>query len=146
MTIEGRPDQPGELAVAQATPPAQSVAQDAAPPRKRPSWLIIALPMVITIPWVAIMSPFKFVEDVFSIPAALTSAFLLSSVLLAIRRKNLPFKWALLPLLCWLYECLPITLPGPIDEFLAVGGSGMDVFWAWVKKPDKSNPPKGSLT
>ncbi len=98
-------------------------------------WWAIALPVVVSIPWVAFMSLWKWAEDVFSLPAAIAAAFLLSSVLLAIRKKNLPARWAILPLACWIYECLPLTLPGPFDEMLTIGGSGMDVFWAWITKP-----------
>jgi len=143
MTTENKPVVRSEIALVEDAPPIDA-ATTAQPPRKRPSWFLIVLPLIVTPPWVVLMSLYKFVEDVFSIPAALTAAFLLSAVLLAIRRKNLPLKWALLPLLCWIYECTPFSLPGPFDELLAVGGSGMDVFWAWLKKPEKNKPPRGS--
>lgn len=141
MSDSMKPMETGKpVAVYAPPPPPPAVARETElPPRRRLSWLVIALPLAVTLPWVAVMSAFKFVEDVFSIPGALTAAFLLSSVLLAIRRKGLPLGWALLPLLCWVYECLPLTLPGPFDEMLAVGGSGMDVFWAWLKGPRKTN-------
>jgi len=83
---------------------------------------------------VILLSPFKLAEDVFSIPAALAAAGLLTLVLAAVKRKHLPKRWIILPLLCWMYECLPITLPGPIDELLAIGGSGMVTVWAWAAK------------
>ena len=91
------------------------------------------MPLVITIPWVLLLLPVKLAEDVFSAPAAVVAAVLLTLVLWAVRRKRLPMRWVVLPALCWLYECLPVTLPGPFDEALALGGSGMATVWAWAK-------------
>lgn len=97
------------------------------------SWAAIFLPIILTVPWVLLMAPLKLPVDVFSVPAALAAAGLLTLVLAAVKRKHLPKKWVLLPLACWIYECLPITLPGPLDELLAIGGSGMVTVWAWAK-------------
>jgi len=98
------------------------------------SWIPIFLPPIVTIPWVVVLAPLKLAEDIFSIPSALAASALFTLVLAAVKKKHLPKRWVILPLLSWIYECLPITLPGPIDEFLAIGGSGMVTFWAWAKK------------
>jgi len=110
-----------------------------APPRRSRlgrvlSWLAVAAPVVVTVPWVIILSPLKLAEDVFSIPGALAAAGLLTLVFAAVKRKHLPKRWIILPVLCWAYECAPITLPGPVDELLAIGGSGMVAVWAWAAK------------
>lgn len=102
--------------------------------RRALSWAAVFLPVVLTIPWVMLLAPLKLIEDVFSIPAAFAAAGLLTLVLAAVKRGRVPRKWIILPLLCWLYECLPITLPGPVDNILTVSGSGMVTFWAWAKK------------
>jgi hypothetical protein len=98
------------------------------------SWAAVFLPIILTVPWVLLLAPLKLIEDVFSIPSALAASVLLTLVLVAVKRRRVPRKWIILPLLCWLYECLPITLPGPLDNLLTVGGSGMVTFWAWARK------------
>ncbi len=102
--------------------------------RGKRGWLGVALPVVVTVPWVLLLSPLKLVEDVFSIPAALAASALLSGLLAILKRRRLPLRRALIPALCWAYECLPITLPGPFDELLTVFGSGMIVFWLWLAR------------
>lgn len=126
------------------------------PARAALGWWALPIPLALTIPWVLLLLPLKLPVDAFSVPAALIAAALLTLVMWAVRRKRLPVRWVILPLLCWVYECLPVTLPGPFDEALALGGSGMAVVWAWAKAaylpggegagktPEKERMPHGT--
>jgi hypothetical protein len=43
-------------------------------------------------------------------------------------------KWLILPALVFLYEMLPINIPGPVDDTFALGGSVSVVFIQFLRR------------
>ena len=63
----------------------------------------------------------------------LGSAAVLTLSMMICRRRNMDRRWMILPMLTWLYELFPYTLPGPIDEYLAFGGAATVLVWQFLQ-------------
>ncbi len=89
----------------------------------------VFLPIPFAIMWSIVLIPFNFSSMFFSAGAFIGSAFMLSISLLLLREKNMSRKWIVFPSIVYLYEMLPISIPGPFDDIFAFGGTSACVFF-----------------
>jgi hypothetical protein len=85
-------------------------------------WLDVFFPFVISVPWTIILLPLKIPTQLFAAPAAIGSGLLLTLALWMHKSRGSSKAWIILPVIAWLYEMLPINIPGPFDDMFAFGG------------------------
>jgi hypothetical protein len=81
------------------------------------------LPVPVAILWSAILSVFSVGSELFTAPACIGSAFLFSLSLSTARKFHQSDAWVIAPALVFMYEMLPINIPGPVDDYLSFGGT-----------------------
>lgn len=87
------------------------------------SYLDAALPAVFAVLWSLALAPFSFGASLFSAPAFIGAALLLGICMAVSKRWQLGKGWLVYPALVFLYEMLPINIPGPVDDAFALSGS-----------------------
>ena len=87
------------------------------------SYLDAALPLVFSVLWSLALAPFSFGASLFSAPAFIGAALLLGSCMALAKRYQTWVKWLFFPAFVFLYEMLPINIPGPVDDTFALSGS-----------------------
>lgn len=97
------------------------------------TWADAALPVVFSVIWSLILVPFSFGASLFSAPAFMGSAVLLSFCMLFVSRRELGRAWLITPLIIFLYEMLPLNIPGPFDDIFALTGSAGNAVLLVVK-------------
>jgi hypothetical protein len=100
----------------------------------------VFLPIPIAILWSFLLSFFSFGANVFYMPAVIGSSILLTLSL--IKQKQNPLisrKWLVLPALVFIYEMLPINIPGPVDDYLAFGSATIVTVLGYLIKPKLNN-------
>jgi hypothetical protein len=70
-----------------------------------------------------VLAPFSFGASVFYAPASIGAAMLLGACMVMAKRYQMDKTWLLLPALVFIYEMLPINIPGPLDDTFALTGS-----------------------
>lgn len=98
------------------------------------SYLDAALPLAFALLWSAALAPFSFGLSLFSAPAFMGAALMLGVCMALDKRYKMDKRWLLLPALVFLYEMLPINIPGPIDDTFALGGSVGVVFVQFLRR------------
>lgn len=89
---------------------------------RRFSAVDVFLPVPIAILWSMMLFPLSLGTELFTAPSCIGSAVVLSVCLWMIRHNKMPVTWAILPAVIFLYEMLPINVPGPFDDWFAFGG------------------------
>jgi hypothetical protein len=84
------------------------------------SYLDAALPAVFAALWSLALAPFSFGASLFSAPAFIGAGLLLGLCLLLDKRYKMDKAWLVYPALVFVYEMLPINLPGPVDDAFAL--------------------------
>jgi hypothetical protein len=114
------------------------------------SWLDICLPVPVaiffSILWFPIQFFLEFGTNLFSIPACIGSAILLSMSLFWVKEKHMPRAWLAIPLASFIYEILPVDIPGPVDEYVAFGGSLVSIIWQGMRYRLLEKPASESIT
>ena len=91
------------------------------------------LPVVFAIIWSLILLPFTLGLGVFSAGAFIGSAVLLSACMIIARKRGINKMFLLFPAIVFIYEMLPVTIPGPFDDIFAFSGSVVSLFLVAVK-------------
>jgi hypothetical protein len=87
----------------------------------------VFLPLVFSVIWSLALIPLSFGADLFSAPTAIGSGLVLTLCLWRVRQNNGQGKnWLIYPIIVYIYEMLPVNIPGPFDDIFAFGG---DVVW-----------------
>jgi hypothetical protein len=89
---------------------------------RRLSTADIFLPIPIAVLWSAILAVLSVGAEAFTAPACIGSAILFSACLWMIRQGRLATSWAIVPATIFIYEMLPINIPGPFDDYFSFGG------------------------
>ena len=97
------------------------------------SYADAALPPAFAVGWSLALAPFSFAASLFSAPAFIAAGLMLGACMALARRYATGLKWLLLPALVFLYEMLPLNLPGPVDDALAVGGAAGAVLLQFLR-------------
>lgn len=87
------------------------------------SYFDAALPAVFAALWSLALAPFSLGLSVFSAPAFIGAGLLLGGCLVIAKRYSTGLRWLLLPAAVFLYEMLPVNIPGFIDDTLALGAA-----------------------
>lgn len=87
------------------------------------SYLDAALPAVFAALWSLALAPFSLGLSVFSAPAFVGAGLLLGGCLAIAKRYGTGLRWLLLPAAVFLYEMLPVNIPGFVDDTLALGAA-----------------------
>lgn len=83
----------------------------------------VFLPVIFSVTWSAILAPFSLGADLFTAPAAIGAGLLLTLCLWNEYHENgQGRKWLILPILVYIYEMLPVNIPGPFDDYFALSG------------------------
>lgn len=83
----------------------------------------VFLPVVFSVVWSLMLMPLSLGSDLFAAPAAIGSGLILTLCLWKVYHDGgRDRKWLILPILVYLYEMLPINLPGPFDDYFALSG------------------------
>jgi hypothetical protein len=83
----------------------------------------VFLPVIFSAVWSLILMPFSLGADLFTAPAAIGSGLLLTMCLWkAYHEPGESRRWLIFPILVYIYEMLPINLPGPFDDYFALTG------------------------
>lgn len=91
------------------------------------SYTDAALPPAFAALWSLALAPFSFGASLFSAPAFIGAGMLLGGCMALAKRYRTGLKWLLLPALVFIYEMLPVNIPGPVDDTFALGGSATAV-------------------
>lgn len=97
------------------------------------TWADAALPVVFSLVWSLILVPFSFGTSLFSAPSFIGSAVLLAFCMLFVSRREMARAWLVTPLIIFLYEMLPVNIPGPFDDIFALTGSAGNAVLLLVK-------------
>jgi hypothetical protein len=94
---------------------------------RRLTLLDVFLPVVFSVLWSLILVPFSLSADLFTAPGAIGSGFLLTLCLWKVYHQGGQEgggdrKWLIFPILVYIYEMLPVNLPGPFDDYFALTG------------------------
>ncbi|PKM97775.1 MAG: hypothetical protein CVU79_06420 [Elusimicrobia bacterium HGW-Elusimicrobia-3] len=87
------------------------------------SYLDAALPAVFAALWSLALAPFSLGLSVFSAPAFIGAGLLLGACLVITKRYATGWRWLLLPAAVFLYEMLPVNIPGFVDDTFALGAA-----------------------
>jgi uncharacterized membrane protein len=83
----------------------------------------VFLPLVFSVVWSLALIPLSFGADLFSAPTAIGSGLVLTLCLWRVRQNNGRGKnWLIYPIIVYIYEMLPVNIPGPFDDLFAFGG------------------------
>jgi len=82
-----------------------------------------ALPPVFSVLWSLALAPFSFGASLFSAPAFIGAGALLSGCMALAKYYGTEKKWIWFPAVVFLYEMLPINIPGQFDDMFALAGS-----------------------
>ncbi len=87
----------------------------------------VFLPVIFSVVWSLVLMPFSLGSDLFTAPAAIGSGMLLTWCLWRVyheggRDGNSGRKWLIFPILVYVYEMLPIHIPGVFDDYFALSG------------------------
>lgn len=100
-------------------------------------WLDVFLPVPFAIIWSIMMSPFLLIGlitgDLFQTPAFMGTALILTLSLWMVKQGDMPHKWLIIPILSFMYEMLPIYIPGSFDNLFALGGAGISSMIQFAK-------------
>jgi len=87
------------------------------------SYLDTVLPAVFAALWSLVLAPFSFGSSLFSAPAFICAAVLLGSCMAIAKRFGMKKSWLLFPAVVFLYEMLPVNIPGQFDDMFALTGA-----------------------
>ncbi|MGA7340012.1 MAG: hypothetical protein WBX18_05410, partial [Terracidiphilus sp.] len=74
----------------------------------------VFLPVIFSVVWSLILMPFGVGTDLFTAPAAIGAGLLLSLCLWKVYHENGEGRnWLIFPILVYIYEMLPVNIPGP---------------------------------
>jgi len=90
---------------------------------KKFSLVDVFLPIPVSVVWCVMMLPFHLSSGLFTAATAIGSGLILSLCLWMYRAGNMSKFWIIFPMIVFLYEMLPIAIPGPFDDAFAFGGS-----------------------
>jgi hypothetical protein len=83
----------------------------------------VFLPVIFSVVWSAILAPFSLGSDLFTAPAAIGAGLLLTLCLWRVYHDEGEGRnWLILPILIYIYEMLPVNIPGPFDDYFALTG------------------------
>ena len=82
----------------------------------------VFLPLGFSVVWSLILVPFSLSADLFTAPAAIGSGLLLTLCLWRTYHEGGDRKWLIFPILVYVYEMLPVNIPGPFDDYFALSG------------------------
>ena len=97
------------------------------------SCLDAVLPLLFSVVWSFILLPFTFGASAFSAPEFIGSAVLLGVCMALVKRDGINKLWLILPSVVFLYEMLPVNIPGPFDDLFAFSGSVANVIALAIK-------------
>ncbi len=90
---------------------------------KRFSLVDVFLPLIFSVIWSVALIPVTLPEAVFSVPTAIGSGFILTMCLWRVYHDPRVGKgWLIFPIIVYMYEMLPVNIPGPFDDIFAFGG------------------------
>lgn len=92
-----------------------------------------ALPPLFSVFWSLAMAPFSFGASLFSAPAFIGSGALLGACMALAKRYRTGLRWLVLPAMVFIYEMLPVNIPGPVDDAFALGGAATAVAVQFIK-------------
>lgn len=87
------------------------------------SYLDTVLPAVFAVLWSLALAPFSFGSSLFSAPAFICAAVMLGSCMAIAKRFGMEKAWLLFPAVVFLYEMLPVNIPGQFDDMFALTGA-----------------------
>lgn len=90
---------------------------------KNYSYLDAVLPAVFAVLWSLALAPFSFGLSLFSAPMFICAAALLGGCMAIAKRFALERSWLLFPAVVFLYEMLPVNIPGKFDDMFALTGA-----------------------
>ena len=91
--------------------------------RRRFTLFDVFLPVGFSVVWSAILAPLSLGSDLFTAPAAIGSGLILTLCLWKVHQEGgTNRRWLIMPILVYVYEMLPINLPGPLDDYFAFSG------------------------
>jgi hypothetical protein len=83
----------------------------------------VFLPLIFSVVWSLVLMPFSLGADLFTAPAAIGSGMLLTWCLWRVYHEGGEGrKWLIFPILVYVYEMLPINIPGAFDDYFALSG------------------------
>lgn len=95
---------------------------------KRFSLVDVFLPIPVSVIWCIVLLPLHVSSGLFTAATAIGSGFVLSFCLWMHRAGHMSKFWVILPMIVFLYEMLPVAIPGPFDDIFAFGGSAISLF------------------
>lgn len=98
------------------------------------SYLDAALPAAFAALWSLALAPFSFGASLFYAPAFIGAGLLLGACMAMHKRYATGAKWLLLPALVFIYEMLPVNIPGPVDDALALTGAGGAIIAQYLRR------------
>ena len=93
-----------------------------------------------------ILIPFSLGTSIFSAPTAIGSGLVLTLCLWRVHHNDGQGKqWLILPTIVYMYEMLPIDIPGPFDNIFSFGGTVTNTVLFYASEPFKREL-QGSVT
>jgi len=107
----------------------------------------VFLPVVFSVLWSLVLMPFSLGADLFTAPAAIGAGLLLTLSLWKVYHEpGLSRRWLIFPILVYIYEMLPINIPGPFDDYFALTGDVASFILYQLATSHRRQLPAGNLT
>jgi uncharacterized membrane protein len=104
----------------------------------------VFLPLIFSIVWSLALIPLSFSAEVFSAPTTIGAGLVLTLCLWRVRQNNGQGKnWLIFPIIVYIYEMLPVNIPGPFDDMFAFGGDVVCVILFYSSSAFHRQLPEG---
>jgi hypothetical protein len=107
----------------------------------------VFLPLIFSVLWSLLLMPLSLGADLFTAPAAIGSGILLTWCLWRVYHEDGEGrKWLIFPILVYIYEMLPINIPGVFDDYFALSGDlACVLFYQLAASHRKQLPGPGTM-
>ena len=103
------------------------------------------MPVPIAVIWSIFLSILSVGAELFTVPACIGSAILFSASLSLSRKAAQSTAWVILPAVVFIYEMLPVNIPGPFDDYFAFGGAVTLLVLQNVMRARLASPPPPNI-
>jgi hypothetical protein len=111
---------------------------------KKFSLVDVFIPLAFSIVWSIVLIPLSFDTAVFTVPSAIGSGLILTLCLWRVYHNGGRGKgWLIIPIIVYIYEMLPVNIPGPFDDYFAFTGDAITAIIFYLSTSSMHQLPQG---
>ena len=106
---------------------------------RRLTWPDVFAPLLFSVIWSILLAPIKLITDDFLPVFFVGAGIMLFACLWLYKSQRIGKAYLVLPMIVYLYEMLPITIPGPFDDVFAMAGDAGATIIAVIRASVSNN-------